>query len=88
MNFSSIGVHISIQKRLGSQLSSWNTQLTSSCIGQDIQIAYNEEVWSRVTSTESGKEGKGKAQFLPQYFIDCIDRNCLPIDTSAEITPF
>ena len=42
INFSSIGVHVSMQKRLGSQLSSWNTQLTSSCIGQDIQISYNK----------------------------------------------
>ena len=41
MNFSGIGVHVPMQKLLGGQLSSWNTQLTSSCIGQDIQIAYN-----------------------------------------------
>ena len=55
---------MSIQKRLGSQLSSWNTQLTSSCIGQDIQIAYN---WFFVYLNKYGveshplKEGKGKA---------------------------
>ena len=63
MNFSSIDVHMSMQKRLGSQLSSWNTQLTYFCIGQDIPIV--EEVWSRATSTESVKEGKVNAYCLP-----------------------
>ena len=56
-----------MQKILGSQLSSWNTQLTSLCIAQghpnsiQLVLCVVEEVWGRVASTGNVKEWKGKA---------------------------